>query len=66
MKLKFLTFYGLMVKTMKKKHSYLLRFIIGLVEISLIFYVFYHFNFINVIGYVILTTGLESIRPSLK
>jgi hypothetical protein len=50
----------------KVKYPHLLKFIIGLLQSALAFYMIYHYDFLKMIGYIILLISLESIKRHIK
>jgi hypothetical protein len=46
----------------KVKYPHLFKFIIGVLQATLAFYLIYHFNFLNMVGYSILLICLEDIK----
>jgi hypothetical protein len=50
----------------KVKYPHLLKFIIGILQAVLAFYMIYHYNFLYLIGYIILLISLESFKKHIK
>jgi len=49
----------------KVEYPYLLKFIIGVLQTALAFYLIYHFNFLNSVCYLILLISLEGFKKSI-